>query len=1279
MTVSYRNKLSNYMSDAKGHHAPVGSIVTSLVDVNSNNGVRSPEYSYKNYLYCDGRTLNIRDYPQLYSCVRNTYGGSASVTRTQTSNPGGVRRSYWVNNKLFLNLYADPTVNSLTKFPYPVGTSFRMTALGSFPSSVFTLNQFYTLKLPTENVTAFVPTDGSAYPYEVEFPSTINPATLNQTASTIDFTTAGITHPTIIFAKAFTLIDYPYNIGTFKLPDYRDRVIVGYGSVDGLGSPTVENALINTVGQTGGKWFISKNSLLDGGVFFTVGNVKTRGYSTITSDITSFLTGNAQFTFGPLDDYIFARPVEHFHNILSSEPNESFTVEFSGNPTDQYAVAYSRSRANIIPFEPSNTGGIPYGHSHGLSGFALNDPKLATIGNTDGIGEKDTSGAYRVTSSPAITVTTITYDAPNNVCIVTTASPHGFSANNYVTVSGATQAQYNGSFMVLSSGLLASSFRYTPATAPTSSPATGTIIVRLANGTFTEQPVTPAPICYVVDAATVIGGKEQTFEIPGTGVIFSSTNRNTPGTINTNPVSPTNGVLRRIEINMIAPGGGGGSGNADGGTGGSAFATFNIDGTEYTIYAYGGSGGRSGNSGGTRGNGGTFLVPTALINLGADVIEFAGTNGLPGQNGSSTGSDSASAAGGGVATVSGTGGIGRSSSFTVDVGGAPQMYTSDGVWNIPAAPPGTVSTTVIVKVQGGGGGNGNPNANSGCQGTAAIGGGGNDGGLVTATLTLIPSSLSFVIGQPGGTGFNNRDGNIQGTGYESGPSSGGGGGGRGGNGGTGAWGNGATAGAGGGATGVYYNQANLIIGAGGGGGGGGSGGGYNGGGTTDGCYAGGGAGQAATNLVAVGSALDFVNGSTGTQGGCTAGGGGGGGAGVGPQGGGGGGTGGQAGVGHNGNGGGTGGNRGNSAYRTDYCTATGGGGGGRGAGQGGFVEITVNRQVLNYTPCGGGGGQGASLNFSILGGRNIAITAGLQSAGSNGGAPSTSGNDGFLEVRYIGTQGGGTEQGLPSVPFARFYDCTPTGTPTGGPRNDAAWKSSSFNGMIPVSPGLGTNATNKFSMIAAAGAPTYGGLSTRYLPFTGGPGERDYVMGPLDLSRVIRIRFTVIKGTNFNGGASPEEDLILYWKNFDSSTVNLLNTIISSTDGSGSWQEKNINLETGSSVRGTGKELIIRQTRPPNQDDNATTTEDNYGISAITFFYETRNELVFTPGTGSTLANIDSVTRNVTAALSGIVTTDGKFEMSSSTPISTTALVVPENDIPLITRYHRVKYLIKAI
>ena len=58
---------------------------------------------------------------------------------------------------------------------------------------------------------------------------------------------------------------------------------------------------------------------------------------------------------------------------------------------------------------------------------------------------------------------------------------------------------------------------------------------------------------------------------------------------------------------------------------------------------------------------------------------------------------------------------------------------------------------------------------------------------------------------------------------------------------------------------------------------------------------------------------------------------------------------------------------------------------------------------------------------------------------------------------------------------------------------------------------------------------------------------------------------------------------------------------------------------------------------------------------------------------------ITQVRRTVTARDAALTVTDGTFTMSSSTPIVTTAEVVPESDIPLITKYFRVKYLIKAL
>ena len=60
---------------------------------------------------------------------------------------------------------------------------------------------------------------------------------------------------------------------------------------------------------------------------------------------------------------------------------------------------------------------------------------------------------------------------------VTTNTAHNLDQGQSVTVGGATQSQYNGQVTVLATGLTATQFRYTAATAPTVSPATGAYYV----------------------------------------------------------------------------------------------------------------------------------------------------------------------------------------------------------------------------------------------------------------------------------------------------------------------------------------------------------------------------------------------------------------------------------------------------------------------------------------------------------------------------------------------------------------------------------------------------------------------------------------------------------------------------------------------------------------------------------------------------------------------------------------------------------------------------------
>ena len=137
MTVSYRNKFTAYKQEHEANYAPIGSILPVVVDSFSGNivdnggigtGSQTPEHGYKGYLYCDGRSVNIRDYPQLYSAIRNTYGGSTQSEPTQPTDPGGIVKIFYKSSlsKWYLVVTQDLGVNSTIKLPYPYGVTFRI-------------------------------------------------------------------------------------------------------------------------------------------------------------------------------------------------------------------------------------------------------------------------------------------------------------------------------------------------------------------------------------------------------------------------------------------------------------------------------------------------------------------------------------------------------------------------------------------------------------------------------------------------------------------------------------------------------------------------------------------------------------------------------------------------------------------------------------------------------------------------------------------------------------------------------------------------------------------------------------------------------------------------------------------------------------------------------------------------------------------------------------------------------------------------------------------------
>ena len=72
---------------------------------------------------------------------------------------------------------------------------------------------------------------------------------------------------------------------------------------------------------------------------------------------------------------------------------------------------------------------------------------------------------YIATTTTAQTISTITRGGTGNLtATLTTASPHGLITGNRITVSGATPAEFNGTYVITKTG--ASTFTYTMATAP---------------------------------------------------------------------------------------------------------------------------------------------------------------------------------------------------------------------------------------------------------------------------------------------------------------------------------------------------------------------------------------------------------------------------------------------------------------------------------------------------------------------------------------------------------------------------------------------------------------------------------------------------------------------------------------------------------------------------------------------------------------------------------------------------------------------------------------------
>ena len=1101
-------------------------------------------------------------------------------------------------------------------------------------------------------------------------------------------------HPTIRIRKAFRWEDYPNFVGKFRVPDYRDRKIIGYGEgVEGPGTPLVGNRPTIKVGDTGGEWVISRDKIDDPQEFFTISDVLTTGYDDVNTSISPYLTGSKKITIGPIVDYIANRPPEHKHQLLTSEPNETRPSSLGG--IDSFTSGYQKVKGNVEVFVPDTSDGFPLGHSHGLVESAPQSSLTSTYGNSEGIGNKieDTNNPgcflYSITEPPVQQLTSIASDGTK--LTVVTVEDHGLSVGDWVVIAGAGTG-YDGNWQIESSGFSANGFELIPTDAdgtniaPVAGTGTAGATVREASGYFEDVTGIPDPKVWVVDDNAKIGGKPIYSYDPGDYEVKYEHEQTSPGNFSYSAAQATDKV-RVFTVQLFAPGGGGGSYSNNGTNGGTAAITFTLDGTQYTVSCSGGQGGVAGISGGDGGNGGVVSIPAALLSNSKFTVmsQNTGQSGTDAPSGSSSANPLGGDGGGGDAAYeAGAGGDGGYSS-TPSSGYYDENRTSNGSYT-PSQDnrldANASVTTVEIDVSGGAGGDGNSNTSSGCPGIAGstgtgLGGDGGRGRRIKVTTGDL-GQYNIIIGTKGGDGFE-----IATTGVENPNNNVGTGAANGGGGGRGALGAGATAGAGGGATGVSVTGAlGYIVGAGGGGGAGAGGGGNNWAGLIDKCWTGGpglNPDNSAYGLAVVG----FDNGVGGGQRGCTAGGGGGGGGGAGS--GGDGGAGGVAGSGHYNTGSGTGGKAGRCAWKTGVANLVLEGEGSTGNG---YVNFRVNYSGNTTNPSGGGAGAGAGLSFEIQG-ENIqtAMNGVLGSAGNpgagggNSNEEATGGEEGYIKVVANAIIPGAETVLDYTTPAGRVYDVpgypdSPTWPATGGTLGGAVWHSSSEDvNIFPA--GAGTNNADGF--VAASTQ------ATKHVLFRG-TDDRWIQIGPLNMKSAEKLVFNVIKGNGSNGGESPDggQDLQLFYKTDPDPAItpSLIQQIAPTSVSASGWTEYEIDLDESHPARRTPVYLYVMQDRQGNQDD------DDWGLAEFGIVYGEVSNRVFTPASNSTLpgnngtcgpnSGIDVVRKTITAAQSNIRFDQGTLTLSTSTPISVTGTATVEDVIPLITRYHRAKYLIKA-
>ena len=1216
------------------------------------NYANSPASQYEGYLYCDGSEYNIKDYPHLYFNLKNIYGGDSTLTINNVTSDGAIIQSLISGSQYLLYLKTDSS--GLQVIPYDTAVVFSVNGAFNF----LTTNITYFLAAPTSGSQTETVGGETTYIYR------LLDLSQNNITGGIAKTKANISanQPTYKYSKNFTINDWPIMFGTFKVPDYKAKKLVGLGPVYGSGSPTIGDQVLRVglndeignslSGGYGGSWYLDENAQKNQ---FSLGRVITTGMENVVDSVSASLNGQVSISIDLLDKPLAAAP-EHNHVLFNSQANTDSQTDNEGYPYDPYLASYSTNRGAIDYFFPDGTG-IQLSHGHGLVTTRITDPTIATFDNNDssGVGSSYTSGA--------ISILTRTSGGSGYADTGTAVSLNGGSGSGAsISWSGGTSGQVPSTIIVASSG--------------TGFTVGNTVTVSGGgnNATFTVTELVPAG-SYYAGGSTLGYYKTETTTDPSLVKTFSSSSRiggititeggsaqyanlatyNLVPSANPQTISFSGYALSEVFFALRGGGGSGGATTIDGNAGQNTSLTLGST----TIIAGGGGSGKKPSTttsatGGAAGAAGVYTTPTVNgLYYQEQRNGNAGTagDGGPGWIKNFIGVTRTGGAGG-TAVVSGSNGgtAGTSKSYsdvTAELTYDTYTSTRTSSFTCPVSNANYTLLNVYYEIAGGSGGNGYERTYGGPGKVLKFG----YNGAVNWCVGQAGSDGSYGTNLPaGGTGCTSAIGGSGGGGRPAGGSGGGGG----------------------SATILYNNATGLIIaGAGGGGGGGG----YGADGDNTFSVMQGQPNGYSDAYAPLNQQIIFAGtGRDGVTAGCQGGGGGGGGGGVGltdepsvaGYGG--------AGGGGGGHGGGYGGGRGLTSFRADYVSyVSSGNNGSVGSRNGGYVKVTYTEDRSYWGTPGGGGGSGAFLTgaftndfLSSISATSLTVNVGYGGSQASSGSDSggSAGGNGSAEIRLrviTGYTGG--------IPTPSVGDIVYDASDGIGNSTDAS----------VTAPGSGINNNGGFNN---------GGY---YCRFTGGVLERYIILNPVDTTNVNSITFRVARGNGNNGGELPDvgDDLQLYWGTSATSfpDPNFLGVIVpvpdplnlsyDGTSGSTNWYNYTYTLSTDSPARDTVMYFKIVQKRSAT-GDNTTANTDNYGISQITFSYLPKLTTTFVATSGYLPSDISSKTYTVTGIGSGITVNDIKFNLTSSIRLTPTPYLQPNDVIPLVEKYHRVKYLIKA-